>query len=106
MKVSLKQRIANHARLRPTEVISGGEYERLGMEHGYKASNVGRRLRELENEGTLERMMIKGHVWYKWKQKSPQKEAIDRIYNQAVDNVKLRSTPMYKPKVAEQARLL
>lgn len=67
MTISLIKRLENHARLRPTEWISGQTYEDLARSLGYKASNVGRRLRELETAGILENHYVRGHVEYKWR---------------------------------------
>jgi DNA-binding Lrp family transcriptional regulator len=66
-KPSLISRIERFARGNP-RWISGGEYERLAMSVGYKASNCSRRLRELENAGVLERKEMNGHVWYRARQ--------------------------------------
>ena len=38
----------------------GGELERFGMSLGYMAGNVGRRLRELRNEGLVKSVKRKG----------------------------------------------
>lgn len=72
--MSVISKIKEHASVRPEEWINGGEYERLGMQvwvskdgKHYKASNVARRLRELENAKILERQEnIKGNVEYKY----------------------------------------
>lgn len=71
-KLSLSKRIENYLRKQGTW-IHGGELERLAMNVGYKASNCGRRCRELHEAGTLERKEEKGHVWYKYK---PQEHTI------------------------------
>lgn len=66
--LSLKDRITKYAAGRPYVWVSGGEYERLAMEAGYKASNCSRRLRELMRveHPVLERMEMRGHVWYRY----------------------------------------
>lgn len=51
--------------------VNGGEIERQAMEQGYKASNASRRLRELYEDGKLEREERPGTirktktVWYR-----------------------------------------
>lgn len=53
------------------EWVNGGEIERQALEHGYKASNASRRLRELYEYGALEREERPGTlrktktVWYR-----------------------------------------
>lgn len=67
MKVSLIKRLENHARLRPTEWISGMDYGLLAYKQGYKPDTASRRLRELEVAGVLEARTRNGYVEYKWK---------------------------------------
>lgn len=55
-----KQIIAYLASQYPLAVHSG-ELERMAMENQYKASNCGRRCRELENEGLIEVIYNKKH---------------------------------------------
>lgn len=51
--------------------VNGGEVERFALSIGYKASNASRRLRELENDGTILRDERKDpgsrtrSVWYR-----------------------------------------
>lgn len=54
---SLKGLIIEYARTRQGDWINGGELEKLAMTNHYKASNCGRRCRELENLGILERRL-------------------------------------------------
>ena len=64
---SLTNRIRAYFIRHPDRFINGGDIERLAMQVGYKASNASRRLRELHEEGFLERQ-IEGKcksVWYK-----------------------------------------
>lgn len=64
--ISLKDRITRY--LKNTQGwVAGGTCEKLGESVGYKASNVSRRLRELENEGILERKIERGFVWYRYR---------------------------------------
>jgi len=65
-QISLKNRIVNYFEQRKNIWVNGGEIERNALETGYKASNASRRLRELANEGILERKLDdSGSVWYK-----------------------------------------
>ena len=51
----------------PYKFINGGELERLALEAGYKSSNISRRLREMVNEGLLERRLNQsGTVEYRY----------------------------------------
>lgn len=68
--MSLKERIYQYL-LKNHQWWNSGELERLALDAGYKASNAGRRCRELCEEGKLERQIRKGRyvnsVWYKVK---------------------------------------
>lgn len=55
MKISLIQKLEIFARGRYPNWINGGEFERLAMDEGKKASNASRRLREMYAAGILER---------------------------------------------------
>lgn len=52
---SLKTLILLHLRERYPKYVHGGAIERLAMELQHKASNGGRRARELEKEGLIEK---------------------------------------------------
>ncbi len=69
-QTSLKNRLMFYL-IKHYEWFNGGVLERLGEGAGYKASNVSRRLRELHEEGRLEREERRGEkvrsVWYRWK---------------------------------------
>lgn len=70
--VSLSERILRYA-IKYPEWHNGGHFEEMALRAGYKASNASRRLRELHEEGKLDRKeekSIKGKtktVWYKIK---------------------------------------
>ena len=63
-KLSLSKRIELYLE-KQGGFIHSGEIERLALGAGYKASNAGRRCREMQNEGILERKEEKGSVLYK-----------------------------------------
>ena len=65
-KTSLKKRIVKYLFQRP-DWTHGGEIERLALNANYKASNAGRRCRELVNDNILEPDYRKGEVWYRYK---------------------------------------
>ena len=72
---SLRNKIYQHLKEKYPAIVHGGELERLGMDLGFKASNAGRRCRELENDGLIERIMnSRREVQYKWIQTAPKKE--------------------------------
>lgn len=68
--LSLSDRILRYLRNYP-EFHNGGEIERLALSAGFKASNASRRLRELHEDGLIEREERKGNkvksVWYRIK---------------------------------------
>lgn len=64
--MSLSNKIMEYAKTRRNEFINGGEYERLAMNLGFKASNCSRRMRELENDGRLEKRINKRTVEYRY----------------------------------------
>lgn len=67
MKLSLRQRILDYYRKNAGVWISGGEIEKLVAQRTtYKASNSSRRLRELCEDGLLERKEVKGTVFYRY----------------------------------------
>ena len=66
--LSLKERIVRYYATRLDQWINAGELEREALIAGYKASNCGRRLRELHVEGVLDRRENeKGTVEYRYK---------------------------------------
>lgn len=74
--MSLKSRILNYFERydekNPGRWQNGGEIERLAMDIGFKASNAGRRCRELCVEGYIERRENpNGSVEYRIAQKQP-----------------------------------
>lgn len=64
-KLSLSKRIEEYLEKQPGWVHSG-EIERLALGAGYKASNSGRRCREMQNEGIIDRKLEKGSVLYRY----------------------------------------
>lgn len=74
-KFSLRQRALNYAKQQNCW-INGGTYERLALANNYKASNISRRLRELHEEGLLDRREVHGTVEYRYKPHEVSKERI------------------------------
>ena len=66
-KPSLKDRLYNFLKKNPTWIASGEIQRMVVLKTSYTAQNVGRRLRELENEYLIEVSYRKGHAWYKVK---------------------------------------
>lgn len=64
-KLSLSKRIENYI-FKQNGWVHSGEIERLALQAGYKSSNAGRRCREMQNEGILERKLENGSVLYKY----------------------------------------
>lgn len=70
MKQSLRDRLAAYLRKIAPDWIAKGELQRIVMNAtSYTPENVGRRLRELENEGVVEVEYRKGHAFYRTKEK-------------------------------------
>lgn len=75
--LSLRERILNYYHQNAGAWISGGEIEKLVALHTtYKASNSSRRLRELCEDGLLERKEVKGTVFYRY---LPQTKTVERV---------------------------
>jgi hypothetical protein len=66
--ISLKDRLARFLKAYYSQAwISSGELQRIVADKtDYTPQNVGRRLRELENEGVIEVKYVKGHAHYRW----------------------------------------
>lgn len=64
MKKSLRERILQYLKNRPSVKVNGMELEKLALSVGYKASNASRRCRELKVENLIKGEEIKGSVWY------------------------------------------
>lgn len=85
-KLSLKKQLFNHLRFHKGEWLGGYELEDFGRSLGFKASNAGRRCRELaENSYYIKRKEEGGLVFYSY-QEPPQGEVIER-----------NGTPYYQP---------
>lgn len=69
--MTLKDRLARFMRAHHGW-ISSGELQKIVSENtSYSPSNATRRLRELAQEGVLERQLRKGHAFYRLKEKEP-----------------------------------
>ncbi len=67
MKESLRSRLLRYL-IRHHGFISSGDLQRIVMQTtSYTAQNVGRRLREMQNDGELIVEYRSGHAWYKAK---------------------------------------
>jgi hypothetical protein len=67
--MSLKERLARYLRNNHGWIAKGELEDLVRQKTNYTAENTGRRLRELENDGVLERQLRKGHAWYRLAQK-------------------------------------
>jgi DNA-binding transcriptional ArsR family regulator len=66
MKKTLKARLEEYFRRNHSMFIASGDLQRLVMQKtNYTPQNVGRRLRELAEEGVLEVEYRKGHAYYR-----------------------------------------
>lgn len=68
---SLKERLARYLRNNHGWIASGDLQRFVDEKTSYSPQNVGRRLRELANEGVLEVQIRKGHAHYKIKEEAP-----------------------------------
>lgn len=76
---SLKARLITFFKMRHTEWVPKGDLERIVVESklvNYTAENVGRRLRELENDKQIEVKIVKGHAHYRIKQVQSREEMV------------------------------
>lgn len=68
MKLSLKDRLVVYMGKRHSEWVSSGFLQRIvAQSTSYTPQNVGRRLRELQNDSVLEVKYVRGHAWYRCK---------------------------------------
>lgn len=85
MKISLYNRILRYYQSNAGQWISGGAIERLVVQKTtYKASNASRRLRELHEDGYLERMEEKGTVFYRYVPQRKEVEKVEVVGNTAI----------------------
>jgi DNA-binding Lrp family transcriptional regulator len=69
--MSLKERLARYLRNNHGWIASGDLQRIVAEKTSYSPQNVGRRLRELAADGTLEVQIRKGHAFYRAAQKEP-----------------------------------
>ncbi len=121
MKESLKDKILSYIHSQYPDVVHKGTIGRLAvLEWGYENENCGRRCRELENAGIIEKVQHpKGEAQYRWVEKfelpqdfirlpkprltKKQKEIAVKMINQSVaETVKrFEGIPIYKDKKVE-----
>lgn len=63
---SLKYAILQKVKDEYPNWLGGIKAEEYALKNGFKPSNVSRRLRELCNEGLIERRIFEGHVEYRY----------------------------------------
>ena len=68
-ELSLKQRLYNFLKHNAPNWVASGEIQRIVMQKTqYLGPTVARRLRELEDAGSIEvEYRARHHAWYKWK---------------------------------------
>jgi len=70
-RLPLKTRLVNWLEKQKTWVHSGEIQRIVALNTTYTPQNTGRRLRELENEGTVEVKYERGQAWYRIKETEP-----------------------------------
>ncbi len=65
--LSLKDRLLRFMTHNPVFIAKGKLQRIVADKTSYTPENVGRRMRELENEGLVEVEYRKGHAWYRAK---------------------------------------
>lgn len=87
MKQSLRNRILNYYERHKGEWIASGTLQRLVTEKtSYTPQNVGRRLRELAEDGLLEvEYREKNHAYYRFKQQAQKPKP--RIYIEVIRGI-------------------
>ena len=81
---SLKNLIYNYVKGKYPELVHKGDIERKSFEWGFETENCGRRCRELEKGGRIEKLYIKNLrgincVAYKWIPPLPEKVGEERV---------------------------
>lgn len=78
--LSLKDRLARFLKLHYSRTwIASGDLQRIVAEKtDYTPQNVGRRLRELENEGIVEVKYVRGHAHYRFTGTPSIKQLVER----------------------------
>ena len=69
--MSLKKKLLGEIKQAYPKIIHSGKIERIAMNLGYKASNSGRRCRELVVENKIKPYYRNGQVSYQYIEKSP-----------------------------------
>jgi DNA-binding transcriptional ArsR family regulator len=79
-RLALKDRLAAYLKRHYSQAwIASGELQRIvAAKTDYTPQNVGRRLRELENEGTVQVRYERGHAFYRYKAGDSVEERIRR----------------------------
>ena len=82
-RASLKNRLADYFRKHHSMWIASGDLQRIVMQAtSYTAQNVGRRLRELENENIIEVNYRKGHAYYRLTESArPRRQLVEEVAN-------------------------
>ena len=78
MKYTQKEIILNVLKNATSEYTVGYKLEKVSTEWGWLGNQAGRRLRELENEGKIERKLIGRYVHYRIKKIEPIKASMYR----------------------------
>lgn len=86
--MSLSKQIVAYLASQYPLAVHSGELERMAMENQYKASNCGRRCRELQNDGLIEVIYNEKHeATYKWVPKGLSGVATVRTSNGSTTSV-------------------
>lgn len=92
MKLTLRRRLYRYLKRRQGVWYSGGWLERLTVEKtNRKASTASRRLRELAEDGLIERKEAKGTVWYRVPHTTVRRiEIVDGVAREIIRNIRQR----------------
>jgi DNA-binding transcriptional ArsR family regulator len=81
LKIRLLDWLSRHP-----EWHASGNLQRMAMEQtNYTAQNVGRRLRELQNEGLVKVNYRRGHAWYRAMKQLTQEEWFEELGSLGLD---------------------
>lgn len=82
MKLTLKNRLLRYLERKGAWIASGNIQRLVAEKTSYTPQNVGRRLRELANEGKISRRLDShGHAWYRIRQEEKPKD-LDTWYKE------------------------
>lgn len=85
-RLPLKARLARYLEANPNWLAKGTLCDLARAKVGATGEHVGRRMRELENEGVVEVKYVRGHAHYKFKSQQTAEQWFDQLPEQQVSH--------------------